>query len=695
MKKNIIILFILISFTVLLFSQSNNMSIILRPGFELPMGSKSAVFNEDALYTAGGSATLNLQYAPPDMNIFYYGGNAGYSFLPTQAETLSIISAGLESGFTFRAGDALGLSLGGELGWYVGMYPESDISSNPYGGGNAYLSWDFTPGFTLTAGGGYRYYLGYDSANGSYTDLYQGVRFTLGTVFHLNTRDNRSRIKVRDINFDPIFPVFYGYYDNNAVGRVNIVNGENSSISDVKVFLNVNQYMEEPKLSGEIPLLKRGESAEVALKALFTNSVMQLTESTKVSASIITEYTYLGERFTSTTPYTLRIYDRNSMMWDDDRKAASFVNAKDSTVLLFAKNTAGIIREQGANPINLNFRIAMGLFETLRLYGMNYVIDPQSSYVEAIKNQQFIDYLQFPAQSLTYRAGDCDDLSILYTSLLESVGIPTAFITVPGHIFMAFSLEMNEAQARNLFSNTDDFLFLNDNTWVPVEITMIPDGFLKAWKIGAKEWRDNTTRNSAAIYPVHEAWQIYEPVAIPGSALSLVFPSKETILQNYAENLELFIQREIQPKVQLFQDRISSGGDSSRLRNQFGVLYARYGMYEQAKSQFNRAIQLDSSYLSPLVNLGNIYYLNEDPPGALKYYRRAEQIDPHNSAVVASVARTLYELESFKEAEESYFKLKEIEPALAAEYAYLSPDSSYVGRAGAADARGATFWSEE
>jgi len=677
------------------YGQIDNASIIVRPAFELPLGPRSAVFNEDALYTTGGSATLDLLFTPPDFSSFYYGGNLGYSVIPTQAETLSILSAGIEAGLSLRMGDALSISAGGELGWYMGMYPETDAGSNPYGGGNVYLSWDFTPGFTLSAGGGYRYYLGYDIASSSYTDLYQGMRFSLGTVFHLNTKKDRSRIKIQDIEFDPVFPVFYGYYDNNAVGKVSLLNGENSTISDIKVYFNVNQYMEEPKLSAEIASLKHGQSIDVELKALFNNSVMQLTESTKVSASIITEYTYLGERFTSTTPYTLRIYDRNSMMWDDDRKAASFVNAKDSTVLLFAKNTAGIIREQRNNSINLNFRIAMGIFETLRLYGMNYVVDPQSSYVEAIEDSLFIDYLQFPAQSLTYRAGDCDDLSILYSSLLESVGISTAFITIPGHIYMAFSLDMDEDQTKNLFSNTEDFLFLEGNTWVPVEITLIPEGFLKSWKIGAKEWRNNQEHDNAAIYPVHEAWQTYEPVAIPGAALSLVFPEREMIIQSYQENLDLFISRELEPKVLEYQNLISTRGENARIRNSFGVLYARFGLYDEAKSQFARAIQLDAKFLSSLINMGNIYTLGEDSSNALKWYKKAEEISPQNSLVIASVARAHYDLEDFKLAEESYYKLKEIDPDRAARYAYMGNESNYVGRAAAADDQNAAYWAEE
>ncbi len=672
----------------------DNNSIIIKPSFELPLGEKSSLTNADAPFKPGGSVSFNLQYVPPGIPLFFFSGVLGYSVMPTQAENLTVLNGGLRSGLNFRFGDVLSLNTGVELGWYVGMYPGNEAGSNPYAGGNIDLSWDISPELTLSAGAGYKYLLGYESATESYTDLYQGASVSIGTVFHLSSGDNRTKVKVDNIEFDPVFPVFYGYYDSNPLGTVSLTNGENSTITDVKVYFDVNQYMEEPKLSATFPSLKRGESVDVELKALFSNSVMQLTESTRVSANIITEYTYLGERFTSVTPQTLRIYDRNSMMWDDDRKAASFVTAKDSTVLLFAKNTAGIIRDQGNNPINLNFRIAMGIFETLRLYGMNYVVDPQSSYVEAIQNAQYIDYLQFPSQSLTYRAGDCDDLSILTSALLEAVGIKTAFITSPGHIYMAFSLDMPESQAKNVFSNTEDFIFIDDDTWVPIEITLVTDGFLKAWKIGAKDWRENIVRGDAIMYPIHQAWEFYEPVAIPGSALSLIFPDKDSIISNYEENLQLFINREILPKVIYFEDKISKGNDSARLRNRFGVLYARYGQYEEATDQFSRAIRMDSSYVSPLINLGNIHFLNENTDDALIWYKKAERLDPFNSKVIAAVARTQYELEEYKEASDRYAKLKIQAPDLAAEYAYLGNESNYSGRAAAATAKGTTLWDE-
>jgi hypothetical protein len=86
------------------------------------------------------------------------------------------------------------------------------------------------------------------------------------------------------------------------------------------------------------------------------------------------------------------------------------------------------------------FPNALALFEALNVYGINYMIDPASTYVEMSENASSLDSLNYPYQTLAYRGGDCDDLSILFCSLLEALNIDTAFITVPGHIYMAFDV---------------------------------------------------------------------------------------------------------------------------------------------------------------------------------------------------------------------------------------------------------------
>ncbi len=92
---------------------------------------------------------------------------------------------------------------------------------------------------------------------------------------------------------------------------------------------------------------------------------------------------------------------------------------------------------------------------------MTYVIDPNSPYGELSANTLQVDTLKFPRESLAYKAGNCDDLAILYSALFESIGIETAFITIPGHIDLAFSTGLDSATARKQFQRPDDLIFHN------------------------------------------------------------------------------------------------------------------------------------------------------------------------------------------------------------------------------------------
>ena len=569
------------------------------------------------------------------------------------------------------------------------------MASNPYAGGRLGLVWDLSPGFGVSAGGTYRYHLGWDSAAAEYTDLYQGASAWLGGVLRLGAETGRQKLQVETIRFEPVFPVFYSYYETNPLGKIKLTNNENSSISNVDIYFYTGEYMEQPMLSASVPKIERNGEVEVDILSLFSNRILQLTESSKVSSEIRVDYTYLGKRFSYSHPYTLKVLDRNSMTWDDDRKAASFVTPRDPTVLLFSKNTAGLVREQGNNPLNLNFRVAMCLYETLRLYGMNYVIDPQSSFIEASQDQLFLDYLQFPSQTLTFRAGDCDDLSILYSALLESVGIETAFITIPGHIYMAFSLGITEEEAKREFTNTNDFIFLEDKAWVPVETTLMQEGFLKAYRTGAKQWRDNVAKNSAGFFPIHNAWETYQPVSFATNALSLLFPSTEAIIQSYNTNLQAFVTQDIQERVDYYTERINRRGDSANIRNSFGILYARYGLIDEAQAQFNRALRLDSNYTSALLNLGNIHFLKEEYATAEGLYQRASKLEPDNAFVLAGLARTHFEMEEFQLAQADYTRLEMLAPEVAANYAYIGNSNVVLSRAAAAKDKGKTFWDEE
>ncbi|MBI9099910.1 MAG: hypothetical protein JEY91_15625, partial [Spirochaetaceae bacterium] len=544
------------------------------------------------------------------------------------------------------------------------------------------------PNITLSAGAAYNYYVYPGEA------LYHGLGISLGTVFRLGSSTNRSKLDVESIEIEPVYPILYEYYSDNSFGKLILKNTERNTISNLTVSFYVDEYMEQPVECAVIPSLKHGDTAEIDLKAFFTTGILNLTDTSKVSTEIRVSYELLGKHIAYSTPHTVKIMGRNSMTWDDDRKAASFVSAKDPTVQLFARNTAGVIRELNQNAINLNLRIALGIFETLELYGMNYVIDPASSYIELSENSDAVDFLQFPSQTLTFRAGDCDDLSILATSLLESVGIETAFITIPGHIYMAFALDISREEARKTFTNLDEFIFMHDNTWIPIEITLISDGFLEAWKYGAREWREYESLDKAVLFPIHEAWQEYKAATVPGGALPLLFPSQERMVSNYNESLDIFIERELAPRVIEFTQKLQKN-DSARLRNSFGVLYAKYGMYNEAEEQFNISIRKRPDFAAPMINLGNILFLRDKLDNALEMYTKAENLKPESPTIIAAIAKTRYEMEQYDAVKNLYEDLQIKAPELAAQYAYLNNEISAIGRASAARGQIVTSWEED
>ncbi len=488
-----------------------------------------------------------------------------------------------------------------------------------------------------------------------------------------------SGLDIERIDFNQVFPVLFKHYDSNPVGTVKLFNNESTPITDVAVSFFVDRYMDNPKQSTLIEIIDGKASRDLDLYALFSDSVLDITEGTKVSTNIILKYTHKGKSNTRKYVVSMDIYDRNAITWDDDRKAAAFVTAKDPAVLEFAKNVSGWIKQISPTAIDKNLCIAMGIHSSLTQYGITYQIDPKTPFTEFSKDTLSVDFLQFPRQTLTYSSGDCDDLSILYSALLEAVGIETAFITVPGHIYMAFALAMDPDSAIKRFLSPDDLIIENDRVWLPVEITMVQDSFLDAWAMGAKEWRENNSKEQAVLYPMHDSWNKYKPVGLPGTT-SVSMPDKENIISAFQSELAGFIEREIYPQVSRIEKQISQSNNAPKYINRLGVIYARYGLNDKAAEQF-KEILLTIEYGPSLINMGNISFLNKEVERALEYYKRASALEPDNPKVLLSIARAGHELENYAVVEESYGKLKLLDSVLAERFAYLDLQGDEAARA--------------
>ncbi|MBN1837353.1 MAG: hypothetical protein JW820_15975 [Spirochaetales bacterium] len=615
--------------------------------------------------------------------------------------------------------------LGADVGYRLRVAPRLDISLQLASGYQYYIlnRPDMAPaGATTSQGGGYAgLRAGLDYILGESWDLglastYQydfGVAHHLGIAlsasYHLGNSTTRLQrldeahggqgrtpapgegIRIDRLDLANVFPVFHKYYDDHPLGTAVLYNQEDTEITNLELGFFVKQYMDNPKLCPVAPLLGPKEMTTVELLALFNDTILSNTEATKVTAEVELRYRLKGRLYADKRSATLRIHDRNAMTWDDDRRAAAFVTAKDPTILELSKEVAGVVRGSPRQPISEAFLKALAFHETLDLIGIQYVVDPQTPYADLSRTTDAIDFLQFPRQTLRYSAGDCDDLSILYCALLESVGVETAFITVPGHIYAAFAPGLSLQQAAACFSQAEEYLVLDGRVWIPVEVTSRGMGFLQAWEQGTRQWQEHAAKGQARLYPIHAAWEVYEPVGLPGEQEDAPDPGAEHVRAAFERALGQFIEREIRPAVERLERQIRASQGSPRHHNALGVLYARYGMLQEAARQFEAAART-GGYAPALVNLGNLRFLERDWNAALGYYRDAARLAPEDLKIQISVARACHELGMYDEAGRIHGRVRERDAALADQFAYLGTSLRDGKRAGQSGRQGELLW---
>jgi tetratricopeptide (TPR) repeat protein len=630
-------------------------------------------------------------YIPQETSLYNmgYGAAGALDFLLFPALGLTLqgeyISVPIKSGGAVTLLDG---SVGPSLIWQplsrfnlvtdltAGVYSASSLDRNISGvsaGARLSATWRLSPSLNLTAYGGVKHF--------SYTPEALMNTVSAGISISLNLSElmsSETRIAVEKINQNMVFPVSYSWYNENSFAVVRITNRERNEITMIDTSFYLEQYMSQPKFCGTHAVLQPGESVDVPLTAFFNEAILQLTENITANAKVIVEYRSLGSLKKAEVALEMPIYHRNAMSWDDDRRASSFVSARDPAVQWFSRYVSLLVRDRFRPGINRNIQYALGLFEALNIYGINYIIDPASSYVALSASSSSLDSLNYPYQTLLYRGGDCDDLSILFSSLLEAAGIDTAFLTIPSHIYMAFDSGMSEEEAKRDFYASADLIYHEGRAWVPLEITIPKEGFYRAWRIGAKEWRDASGRGMADIFPMKKSWALYPPVSVPGASSRFNLPDQTRLALAFDSSLDTYIEYEIRPQVLSRETRLAQG-ENPGLRNELGVLYGRYGMLGKAREQFARAAEMES--IHGRINLGNLAFLEQRYQEALGHYQGALTRQPDNQLALLGMARCYYELNDFAVSDSYYAEVRRSDPGLARQYAYLASFFENRGRA--------------
>lgn len=522
------------------------------------------------------------------------------------------------------------------------------------------------------------------SYSGNLHNMLNGFSFTVGITasYRFGEDPDSPKAEIRSINFEdpvinPLFASMQSYYVSHPIGQISIENIEKHSLSDVSVSFMQSGYMDNPTVSAEIPELQAGESLSVDLFATFNDQVFATEGVKPLTGEVSVKYNSRGRDVIQTAHVSYDLHDKEAMTWDDDNKVGAFITPKDSALRNYTSYLRQISRGMVNDGLSETLQIAMQVFYGLTELGCLYQRDPTSPFDAAQENAQIVDAISLPRNTLKRATGDCDDLTVLFCSLLETAGIETAFITVPGHIYAAFNTKVAAKNYKEIHPSKEMSLNIDGDLWVPVEITMIGQtGFTKAWRLGIEQFSlyENEPEMRSLI-KTRKAQEVYRPVGLLETDLGLQYGDKTKIVNDFYNEVENLVNLIIED----YSVEANARGNKGSF-NKLGLICAKFGQYDKAESAFNTALSLDRNYLPPKINLGNVFYMKEKYQNALSILHSAERdyVDRGRTAsssyakVLLNISRSYYELENYDKASLYSEKMAAVDPELGSRYSYLS-----------------------
>lgn len=602
------------------------------------------------------------------------------------------------------------VGLGGSAGISQSVFQNLVAGDTAYGGVNMLLDAGLKVGlspsysFNLELSGQYRHVVSLNNNIAEFNGGQIGVGVTLN--YRLGKDPDSSSGLIRSLKFqqmqlEPLFASMQSYYASNSIGTMTITNVEKRAVSDLEVYMYQPGFMDTPTQSATIDELQPGESVDVNLYAVFNNQVFTTEGTTPLTAQIITHYTYGGRPVEQVQPASYDLYDKNAMVWDDDRKVAAFITPSDSALHNYTSFINQATKDDFIDAFNIPLQKAIQSFRALDVIGITYQIDPITPFSSVQENQRSVDSVSLPRNTLKNAVGDCDDLTALFNSLLEAMGVETGFITTPGHIYSVFNTGLSGRDYDKIHPDEDMFIRLEGNLWIPVEITLIGrTGFLEAWQEGAGEWfaYDNEPTHRG-FYRTRTSHQVYRPVALREADLGLQYGDASDINSGFTRELRRLVDLNLEG----FSRTAERTGDKSDY-NRLGIAAAKLERYDMAERAFTRAVSIDRDYMSAKVNLGNILFLRDQYARALDVYKEAidklETVGRNQSKsamnIYLNISKCHYQLEQFGDARESFQVASAINQDQTSQYAYLAAaDSLGAARASESDWNDILFLEEE
>jgi hypothetical protein len=233
-----------------------------------------------------------------------------------------------------------------------------------------------------------------------------------------------------------VFASLYLHYGQSgaSVGSIKLKNVSDDTLI-AGITFQANHYM-QPQPADTV-VIPPGRQIDFPLRAVFDSEILNAMEGRLTGEAKVT-YEYKKNQHTSTAVVDFTLCGRNYLTWDDPGKAAAFATTDEPLLQKFVDRALAQAPalEEAAWFSRFNMSRAMIIFNALKAYGMKYRPDKVTPYPTLADTSQGalyrLDTIQYPGELLMKddRAGDCDDLSVLYAAMLQYAGLPTALSPV-------------------------------------------------------------------------------------------------------------------------------------------------------------------------------------------------------------------------------------------------------------------------
>ena len=479
----------------------------------------------------------------------------------------------------------------------------------------------------------------------------------------------RPPLEVDILDMKDIFTNNYKMYETEGIGKVNIRNNTDERITRLKVTFTARGIMDFPS-EFEIRNIEPHESRAAILKPVFTNQALDISEDTPLQTEINLSYYFNGQLRTFTTSRTVMLHDKHRMIWKDPDMAAVFVTPKDPPILDLSRSVATQVGDS-TSPLVM----AGALYETLGQMGITYVRDPSNPYQISDGRIDTVDYVQFPVETLKRKSGDCKGMVVLFSSLLESLGIRTVMLDYPGHMFLMFAVGKGNTAPKGELAG---LLFPHDGElWAPVELSLVGSSFLMAWEKGSSQFLEWTAKKGLGMMDIRSAWKRYKPATLPAQLLRPAVVTLQDLEKRFGDELTLLKRLTVQAgSPNLFEAVRNDPGNVPALL-QLGIRFGEEGDVAEASKYLMRATELAPRSAEVINNLANVRMLAGDSAKALELYQQASGLDPDDPYILINLTRCYLKLGQRVAAKEIFARATKLRPEIIDHYRGLAVELAY------------------